>query len=147
MNMQRFDGGRRLVLATLAACALAAALPAWAQDPTTSVAKAAALDWLALADKHDYAATYKAAAARFRGQITAEKWAGALKQVQDQFGDVVDRTFVGARAVEPKPNDPQGTFTVIGFRTDFAKRKQGVETVTLEKEADGKWRVVGYLMQ
>ncbi len=145
--MQRFDGGRRAMLAALAACALAAAMPALAQDPTTNLAKAAALDWLALADKHDYAATYKAAAARFRTQITAENWAKALGQVQGQFGDVVDRTFVGARAVEPKKDDPQGTFTVIGFRTDFAKRKQGVETVTLEREADGKWRVVGYLMQ
>ncbi len=147
MNMQSFKSGRRQALAAMAACALAAALPARAQDPTTSLAKAAALDWLALADKHDYAGTYKAAAARFRAQITAEKWVSALKQVQDQFGEVADRTFVGARAVEPKKEDVQGTFQVIGFRTDFTKRKQGVETVTLEREADGKWRVVGYLMQ
>jgi hypothetical protein len=147
MTMQRFDRGRRLAVAALAACALAAGLPASAQDPTLFLAKAAALDWLVLADKHDAAGTYKAAAARFRAQITADKWAAALKQVQDQFGAVKERTFVGARAVEPKKDDPQGTFLVLGFRTDFATRKQGQEMVTVEREADGKWRVVGYLMQ
>ncbi|MFO1415127.1 MAG: DUF4019 domain-containing protein [Burkholderiales bacterium] len=145
--MQRFDRGRRLALAALSACALAAAVPAAAQDPNQSLAKAAALDWLALAGKHDAEGTWTTAAARFRGQITAEKWAVTLKQVQDRFGDVEDRTFIGARAVEPKQDDPQGTFLVLVFRTDFTKRKQGMETLTVEREADGKWRVVGYLMQ
>jgi hypothetical protein len=145
--MPHFASGRRRTLAALGAFALAGIAPARAQDPTVSLAKAAALDWLVFADKGDSAGTYNRAGQRFRAQMPVEKWASAMKQVQDQFGKVDDRTFVGARAVEPKPNDPQGTFMVLGFRTEFEKRHTGVETVTLEREADGQWRVVGYLMQ
>ncbi len=36
---------------------------------------------------------------------------------------------------------------VLGLPHRVRKRHTGVETVTLEREADGKWRVVGYLMQ
>jgi hypothetical protein len=32
------------------------------------------------------------------------------------------------------------------FRTTFAKKTDTRETVTLEHEADGAWRVVGYVI-
>lgn len=145
--MQSFDSGRRFALAALGAFALACGVPAYAQDPGLNAAKAAALEWLVIADRNDAAGTYKAAAQRFRDQITADRWAEAMKQVQDQFGAVSERTFIGGKPVEPQKGDPQGTFMLVGFRTEFAKRKSGQETVTLERESDGKWRVVGYLMQ
>ncbi len=33
------------------------------------------------------------------------------------------------------------------FRAEFANRADVVETLTLEREPDGVWRVVGYLMR
>jgi hypothetical protein len=36
--------------------------------------------------------------------------------------------------------------TVV-FRADFEKRGIGTESLTLEREDDGKWRVIGYLMK
>ena len=36
---------------------------------------------------------------------------------------------------------------IVVFRTEFAKRSTGIESLTMEREADGKWRVVGYLMR
>ena len=33
------------------------------------------------------------------------------------------------------------------FRSEFEKRADAIETLTLEREADGKWRVAGYLMR
>jgi hypothetical protein len=30
------------------------------------------------------------------------------------------------------------------FRTSFAKHTEGQETLTLEREPDGVWRVIGY---
>jgi len=145
--MQVIRSGRRAALSALAAFALAGLVPAWAQDPTVSLAKTAALEWLALVDKGDAADTYAKAAQRFRTQMTSEDWARAMTEVQGQFGEVSGRTFVGARLVEPQKDQPQGMFIVLGFRTEFAKRHSGIETVTLEREADGVWRVVGYLMQ
>jgi len=144
---QLFSSARRLTLAAFAVLALAGVAPALAQDPNVSLAKAAALDWLALADKDDYPGTYANASQRFRGRISSEQWGVALAKVRDQFGPVMERTFVGARPVDAPQEAPEGVFMVLGFRTEFAKRQVGVETVTLEREADGKWRVVGYLMQ
>jgi hypothetical protein len=31
--------------------------------------------------------------------------------------------------------------------TNFANKLRGQETVTLERESDGKWRVLGYSIQ
>ena len=63
------------------------------------------------------------------------------------FGPTVSRTFVGSQVPQPGKNTPPGEFVVIAYRTEFGKRTVGTETVTMEREADGKWRVVGYLMR
>jgi hypothetical protein len=145
--MQAFSSGRRRTLAAFAALALAGVAPAVAQDPNVSLAKAAALEWLVLADKNDIAGTYANASERFRGQMSAEQWGAAFANVREQFGPVIERTFVGSRAVDAPKEAPQSMFLVLGFRTEFAKRQVGMETISLEREADGTWRVVGYLMQ
>jgi Protein of unknown function (DUF4019) len=33
------------------------------------------------------------------------------------------------------------------FRTAFEKKTDAAETVTLEREPDGKWRVIGYTIR
>jgi len=45
------------------------------------------------------------------------------------------------------PNRPKGDFMTVVFRADFGKRGVGTESLTLEREPDGKWRVIGYLMK
>jgi hypothetical protein len=42
---------------------------------------------------------------------------------------------------------PEGDYALVGYVTNFAKRPEGHETVTLEHEADGTWRVVGYFVR
>jgi hypothetical protein len=36
---------------------------------------------------------------------------------------------------------------LLVFRSSFAKKIDSGETVTLEREADGAWRVIGYLIR
>jgi hypothetical protein len=146
--MEKCNRGRRAAVAALAACAAAWAMPqAFAQDPNASAAHLAALDWLKLADANDTTRTYEAAAKRFRDTMPAEQWKTAMAQAREQFGPVETRTLLTTQAPKPGPDVPPGEFLVVVFRTEFAKRKTGTETLTLEKESDGKWRVVGYLMR
>jgi hypothetical protein len=145
--MKGFDRGRRLALAALAAFAWVLALPSLAQDPRFTEAQAAARDWLALADANDAAGTHAASAQKFKTAMTAEQWSAAMARAREQFGDVVRRTILRTETPPPGPDVPPGDFVVIQWRTEFAKRPQGIETMTLEREADGKWRVVGYLMR
>jgi hypothetical protein len=145
--MTSSNRGRRRALAALAACAIAFALPVHAQDPRASEAHVAALDWLKLADADDTKATYEASAKRFKEAMPLDQWTTAMKQAREQFGAVESRAMATAQPPKPGPEVPPGEFIVIVFRTEFAKRKNGNELLTLEKESDGKWRVVGYLMR
>jgi hypothetical protein len=137
----------RVVLAALLAFVLTAALPAHAQDPHYSEAQAAAREWLALADANDTVATYNAAAKRFQETMPVDKWSAAMNQVRAQYGATQKRTTIGVETSTHAAGLPPGEFIMIAYRTEFEKRGTGTETLTLEHESDGKWRVVGYLMR
>jgi hypothetical protein len=145
--MSNVNSGRRMLLAATCAWVLAWAFPAAAQDPGLTQAKLAALDWLVLADADDAAGTYANASKRFRDTMALDQWAAAMKQARDQFGAAVTRTNIGAQKQEPGKDVPPGEFAIVAFRTEFVKRSTGIESLTLEREADGKWRVVGYMMR
>lgn len=144
--MPRCHGGRRKALLALSACTLVAALPALAQDPRLSEAHAAGMAWLVLADADDAAGTYRTAGKRFRDAMPEDKWPGAFKTARGQFGRSLRRTIVSTQPSGGTPGAP-GEFVVMIFRAEFEKRADAVETLTLERETDGKWRVVGYLMR
>ena len=41
----------------------------------------------------------------------------------------------------------EGEYASLVFRTSFANQADARETVTLERESDGAWRVVGYFIR
>jgi hypothetical protein len=125
----------------------AIAFPAFAQDPRRNEAVGAARDWLVLLDKHDVKQLYAASGKRFREGISEEKWGLVAESGRQQFGAVRSRTLLGAESPPDTPNRPKGDFMTVVFRADFDKRGVGTESLTLEREADGKWRVIGYLMK
>ena len=145
--MMECNGGRRTVLAALEALAISCALPASAQDPRYTEALAAARAWLALADANDTAATFNTASKRFQEAMPVEQWGSAMASARGQFGATQRRTLVGTTQPSPSKDLPPGEFVIVAYRTELEKRLTGTETVTLEHEADGKWRVVGYLMR
>jgi hypothetical protein len=137
--------GRRRVLAAMALSAIA--LPVSAQDPRRNEAVGAARDWLALLDKHDVKQLYATSGNRFREGISQEKWSEVAESGRQQFGAVRSRTLLGAESPPETPNRPKGEFMTVVFRADFEKRGVGTESLTVERESDGKWRVIGYLMK
>lgn len=147
--MQRLNTGRRTVLAALSvwAFAFAYALPAAAQDPQISEARRAGLEWLTVVDADNATASYAAAADKFRKAMTQEQWTTALSQVRTQFGPNQRRTFAGAQKSDDLPNKPEGDFLMLFFRSGFAKRDTVMEQLTMEREPDGKWRIIGYSLR
>jgi hypothetical protein len=139
--------GRRRALAAVAALAVLAALPARGQNPRTSIVAATARDWLALVDRGDAGAARNAAAAKFRDAAPADRWAKALAAQRGHRGKVLQRTLASTRFEKSFPGAPEGEYAVLAFRTAFENSPGGTETVTLEREADGIWRVVGYVIQ
>jgi hypothetical protein len=133
----------------IVAIACMAATVATAQDPRAAVPQRAARDWLALVDKLDFAASFAAAGDKFRAPITQEEWADALAKARSPLGAVVQRTIAETtfdRASTPD-GGPELDIVVILFRTAFANRTGGSESVTLALDPDGAWRVIGYFIR
>jgi len=145
--MQGPTNGRRAMLAALSVSAFACAWPVAAQDPQVNEARRIALEWLTVVDADNGTASYAAAADKFRQAMTQEQWVTALAQARTQFGALQRRTFAGAQKGDEMPNKPPGEFVILFFRTGFAKRDTVMEQVTLEREADGKWRIIGYSLR
>jgi hypothetical protein len=145
--MQGLNNGRRRMLVALSVWALACALPAAAQDPQISDARRVALEWLTVVDADNGTASYAAAGTKFRTTMTQEQWSGALAQARSQFGATQRRTFAGAQKSDDIPNKPEGDFVLLTFRSGFEKRDTVMETLTMERESDGKWHVIGYALR
>ncbi len=138
------DARRRALLAlALWSGIVMLAAPALAQDPRTSEAQRVAREWLALSDAGDAKATYAAAAAKFKSALSVEQWEQALAKARAPYGTVTTRTLMAAQPALQAPNMPDGVYVMLLYRTNFAAREAS-ETVTMEREGDGVWRLVGY---
>ena len=128
--------------------ALAVAGVSAAAEPEKEKAAAAAAEkWLALVDGGKYGASWKEAAAYFKGTITQEKWEQALQGVRKPLGKAVSRKIVAKDYQTRLPGAPDGEYVVILFETSFENKKDAIETVTPMLDKDGKWRVSGYFIR
>jgi hypothetical protein len=132
---------RRLLAALCLACAAGAAL---ARDPRVTAAQTAAREWLAFVDRGDAQSSWAAAGKKFQAAISMAVWGDSLKKEQARIGAVTRRTAGPTRFQTTLPGSPDGDYAQLLFSTSFAKKPNGRETLTMEHEADGKWRVIGY---
>ena len=109
-----------------------------AEDKATS---SAARDWLELVDAGDWQASFDAAGESFRDVNTPDGWANASRQVRAPLGAAQSRELIEMRYL----NAPPAGYREARFRTLFENGTTAFETVTLERE-DGRWRVVGYMI-
>ena len=135
---------RRLLAALCLACVASGAL---AQDPNVIAAQAAARQWLAFVDRGDAQASWGAAGKKFQSAISVAVWAEGLKKTQARLGTVTRRTAGPARFSKTLSGYPEGDYAQILFSTTFANKANGRESLSMEREADGKWRVIGYFPQ
>jgi hypothetical protein len=142
--MERFK--RAWLAFTFALLALTAAF-AQAQDPRATSAQAAARTWLLIADKGDIDASWLAAGKKFRDALDLTAWRQAMTEVRAPLGQVQDRTMLATRFDSKLPGGPDGEYVQVLFETNFTTKSQARETVTLEREPDGVWRVMGYLIR
>lgn len=142
--------GGKIMSATLAVLALSAlsgsgpapGLPvttaaAVSATPTSEQAAiAAAQQFLALADRDDWAASWEATHKSFQLLNTAQSWAETSKKVRDELGTIQSRELV---TVDFRPAPPNG-YWVITFKAKYSKQRDVIETVQLASE-NGGWRV------
>src|SRR6266581_6276814 len=115
---------------------------ALAQDPQATAAQAAAREWLAVTDRSDAQASWNAAGKKFQSAMPATGWAVALAKARTPFGSVKSRTIFKTDFRKSFPGVPDGDYALIVYVTSFANKLGSQETLTLEREPDGKWRVI-----
>ena len=139
----------RLLLALLVCSVLAFPVPALAQTPTAPEKQAldAATAWLALIDAGRFAESWREAAPLFRQAMTEQNWSKTLAALRTPLGAVQSRVAQTAKPATQLPGVPDGHYLVMTFATDFAQKKQAVETVTFQQQTDGTWRAAGYYIR
>jgi hypothetical protein len=136
---------RRRFVGVLAVLTLAA--PALAQDPRASEAQRAAREWLAYTDAVDAPGSWQRAGQKFRTAVPLDEWTKALKKEREPRGKTEQRTMLSTELRRDIPGYEEGDYALIRFRTAFANSLTSNESLTLQREPDGVWRVVGYFIR
>jgi len=136
-------GPAALLAFAVALVVFAIALPVSAQTGPTSAAQSAR-EFLAITDRDDGKASWDVAGHQFRDSVTKAKWSEKLHAMRASLGAVKSRKLESTEFMDAFPGAKRnGSYAILTFRTQFAAR-EAVETVTLEREADGLWAVIGY---
>jgi hypothetical protein len=106
-------------------------------------ARAAAEKWLAVLDAGDYGKAWDQTAKAFRNNVKREQWVESLPKTRGALGAAKSRTVEVSSFKPSLPGMPDGDYVTVRFSTNFEKKNDAQELVTLVYE-DGAWRPLGY---
>ena len=118
-----------------------------ATDDTASreaEARRAALGWLLLLDRRDWGTAWENAGQAFRSQVPIGAWMDGIPKVRDPLGTLMDREPAEVSFRATLPGRPAGEYATVGHVSKFSGKADAQEIITLAREADGRWRVIGY---
>lgn len=103
--------------------------------------------WLDIADKGDVTTAWEQTSAVFKGLVSASEWEKFLAKARGLFGVVGSRKLLSLEVTTSLPGAPDGEYVVLRFQTEFANKKEAIETITQHKDKDGIWRTAGYYIK
>ncbi|MDO4795427.1 MAG: DUF4019 domain-containing protein [Brachymonas sp.] len=106
-----------------------------------------ATQWLAASVANQAQTTWEQAAPLFQLAISREQWAQSLAATRTPLGRMLTRQETSRTHTQQLPGAPDGQYCVLQYASSFTHKAQAVETVTLQGQPDGSWRVVGYFIQ
>lgn len=141
---------RYTLLATLILCMAAgtgAAHGTGDHSHDNSQGIAAAEAWIGLVDAGSYEKSWDTAAGVFRSALPSAQWAATAAAVRDPLGKLIHRNLFHDKRTSTMPGLPDGDYLMLRFIAKYEHKVSAVETVTLVKESEGKWRVAGYFIK
>ena len=106
-------------------------------------ARLAAEKWLAVLDSGEYGKAWDQSARKFRENVTRHQWVESLPKTRGALGALKSRRVEVASYKSSLPAMPEGDYVTVRFSTNFDKKDDAQEMVTLVFE-DGIWRPLGY---
>lgn len=110
-------------------------------------AQMAATNWLVQIDKGEYLESWDNAAQYFQNQILQDRWSAALKASRGPLGNSTSRNINSSEFKSELPGAPDGNYYILTYNSSFENKASAIETITLTKGIDGKWRAVGYYIK
>ena len=110
-------------------------------------AQMAATNWLVQIDKGEYLESWDNAAQYFQNQILQDRWSAALKASRGPLGNSISRNINSSEFKSELPGAPDGNYYILTYNSSFENKASAIETITLTKGIDGKWRAVGYYIK
>jgi hypothetical protein len=104
----------------------------------------AAHAWLLLLDRKDWGTAWDTSGAVFRQNVPLGTWMDNVPKLRDPFGAFIERKPAEVVYKKTLAGRPDADYVTAIFVTKFDKKPDAVETVTTMREADGRWRVMGY---
>lgn len=105
---------------------------------------AAATAWLQLLDRRDWRNAWQASSQTFRSTVPIANWLEGIPKAREPLGALSERTASEAIYKTTLDGRPDGDYVTISFAAKYANKPDTEEIVTTVREADGKWRVMGY---
>ncbi len=114
---------------------------------TQSEVRDQAAAWLELVDRGDGRGSWETAASTFRSAVTPNGWSDQLGAARGPLGALTSRVLAVEQFMNGLPGAPPGEYAVQQYHAVFDGLHAVTETLTLVREADGRWRVVGYYIR
>ncbi|MCC8397591.1 DUF4019 domain-containing protein [Paraburkholderia sp. MMS20-SJTR3] len=135
---------RAFAAAALAACCTltAAAEPGASADELLGDANRV----LQQLDAGQYNALWQDAAPFMREKMSAQQFAGSLRQARQTVGAVSERGWAAVTRIRytQVTGVPDGLYANVDFATTLADGHTLFEMVSFQLESDGQWRLTGY---
>ena len=136
-----------VMLPALLLMAINNAIAAGGKTKPEDAAVASAQNWLKTVDSGKYGQAWDQAAQYFKNVVPKANFEESFRGVRSPLGKVMKRSLESAKYTKTLPGAPDGEYTVIQFKTEFENKRESVETITPQKEKDGRWRVSGYYIK
>lgn len=97
--------------------------------------------WLAIVDKGKYRESWEGLADLFKQNDKEEEWINDLNRSRKPLGKVLEREL---RHESKSSEASVGEYLIFQYETSFENKKSVVEAVSVIKDKDGNWRILGY---
>jgi uncharacterized protein (TIGR03067 family) len=104
----------------------------------------AAREFLAVMDEGKFGQLFDMSASWAKRSTSREKTSRTHQTIRDSFGKAVHRTLHRAHLLDRPPHLPEGRYAGVQYKSRFERQEVLWETVLLNVEPDGKWRVNTY---
>ncbi len=117
------------------------------QSPESSAAQESVSSWLTVVDAGRYSESWQVAAAYFKSSVSRDGWEVAIEAARNPLGRMISRGITSTTAANTLPGAPDGKYFIFQFDSSFEQKQRAQETVTVVREADGVYRLVGYFVR